>query len=199
MHMSLHLQAPEQRAARRIPGHRPRLRLHDQQRPSIERLANLTLFACCTHRQLTRIDGLSTRVSTDPGWVLIREGATAKEFYVIIDGRATVSVDGRALHTLDSGQSFGDIGLLDPGVRLATVTAATPMTLLVFGSTEFRDLLDVAPQIAVALLRNHVGRLRAAQAFAVGLDVEPESPAPPDAPSPRDERSAASLDLVMSV
>ena len=192
--------APGQRTARRVPSHLPRLRLRDHQRPSIDRLATLTLFASCTHRQLTRIDGLSTRVDTDPGRVLIREGARAKEFYVIIDGQATVSVDGRDLHTLSSGQSFGEIGLLDPGVRLASVTATTPMRLLVFGSVDFTSLLDVAPPIAVALLRNHVGHLRAAQAFAVELEVvEHQSPTRFATPSRRDERSAAPLGLVMSV
>jgi len=192
-------QSTQQGSARRVPN-LPRLRRRDQQRPSIERLGRLTLFAGCTHRQLTRIDGLSTRVDTDPGWVLIREGAKAKEFYVILDGQATVSVDGRALHTLGSGQSFGEIGLLDPGVRLATVTAATAMTVLVFGSAEFRGMLEVAPPIAVALLRNHVGRLREAQAFAVELEgVERECLTALERPAVRDDRSAASLELVMSV
>jgi CRP-like cAMP-binding protein len=91
---------------------------------------------------------------------------------VVIDGHATVSVEGRALHALRPGQSFGEIGLLGQLHRLATVTAATPMTLLVLGPPEFLALLEAAPPFAVALLRNHAGRLHAAQA----LTVEAEAP-----------------------
>ena len=196
-----HPHAPGQRTARRVPGHRPGCASTTSKRPSIERLATLTLFASCTHRQLTRIDGLSTRVSTDPGRVLIREGATAKEFYVIIDGQATVSVDGRdAPH---------------PGLRAVLRRHRAPRTGCATRDRHRGDadeaprlrfhrlhasLLDVAPQIAVALLRNHVGHLRAAQAFAVELEVvEHQSPTRFATPSRRDQRPAAPLGLVMSV
>jgi CRP-like cAMP-binding protein len=128
-------------------------------------------------------------IDTTPGRVLVWEGTRASEFYVIIDGRATVSVAGRMFQTLQPGQSFGEIGLLDRSLRVATVTAATPMTLLVFTTVEFHDVLEAAPPVAVALLRNHLGRLRAAQSLAVELDVA--SPAARHQADPRMNRECS--------
>ena len=190
------------------PGRRP-LRRHAQRRIAIDRLAEVELFVHCTREQLARIDRLGTRISTAPGCVLVREGSRAKEFYVVIDGHATVSVEGRALHALRPGQSFGEIGLLGQRDRLATVTAATPMTLLVLGPPEFLALLEAAP-VAVALLQSHAGRLHAAQALTVeaeastgarrsgGQEHHRERQAIPAPPTPG-ERPVSSLELLMCV
>jgi CRP-like cAMP-binding protein len=201
---------PESLIVHRVPTRRPSLRRHAQRRNAIERLAKVELFVHCTSEQLARVDRLGTRISTAPGCVLVREGSNAREFYVVIDGHATVSVEGRALHALGPGQSFGEIGLLGQRNRLATVTAATPMTLLVLDPPEFLDLLEAAPPVAMALLQSHAGRLHAAQALTLeagastgarrssGPELQPERQEIP-APSSRDERRVSSLELLMCV
>jgi CRP-like cAMP-binding protein len=171
MDMPLTSPARPPRSARRVEGRRHRLSLREQHRPTVERLAGVALFAHCTPRQLATIDALGTHISIEPGCVLVREGTRAKEFFVIIDGHATVSIGGRTLQTLPPGQCFGDVGLLEQHRRLATVTAATPMALVVFAPNEFSYLLDAAPPVALTMLRTHLARLRAAQAFAVGLET----------------------------
>ncbi len=201
---------PESLIAHRVPTRRRSLRHHAQRRIAIDQLAELELFVHCTRDQLARIDRLGTRISTAPGCVLVREGSKAKEFYVVIDGHATVSVESRAIHALCPGQSFGEIGLLGQRDRLATVTAATPMTLLVLDPPEFLDLLEAAPPVAVALLRSHAGRLHAAQALTLqaeastgarrssGREHHRERQATPAPPSP-DEHPVSSLELLMCV
>jgi CRP-like cAMP-binding protein len=201
---------PESLIAHRVPTRRRSLRRHSERRIAIDRLAEVELFVHCTREQLARIDRLGTRISTAPGCVLVREGSRAKEFYVVIDGHATVSVEGRALHALHPGQSFGEIGLLGQRDRLATVTAATPMTLLVLGPPEFLALLEAAPPVAVALLQRHACRLHAAQALTVeaeastgarrsgGREHHRERQAIPAPPTPG-ERQVSSLELLMCV
>lgn len=181
MRTSLAIPIPPQALLRRVASRVTRVQLGHQHQPWIERLGHVALFEQCTQRQLTRIDRLGTTIDTAPGRVLLREGARAREFYVIIDGHAAVSVAGRMLRTRRPGESFGEVGLLERGVRIATVTAATPMTLLVFTPVEFRQLLDVPP-VAVAMMRNHLGRLGVAQALAAKLVATPA--AAPDSGEP---------------
>ena len=63
----------------------------------------------------------------------------------------TVSGDGVPKHTIGAGGYFGEIGLIDGGVRSATVTAATELTTLALVSWDFQPMLD-NPAFAKGLL-----------------------------------------------
>jgi MFS family permease len=57
------------------------------------------------------------------------QGDAADRFYVIEDGEAEVIGDGHLVRVLDSGDAFGEIALLRPTSRTATVRARTPLRL----------------------------------------------------------------------
>ena len=86
---------------------------------------------------------------------VVAEGEAGDRLYVIAEGRAEVSVAGKAaplpLAALGPGELFGEIALLEPGGRRqATVTAAEPLLALSLAAPEFRRVLDAQPEARAA-------------------------------------------------
>jgi CRP-like cAMP-binding protein len=98
------------------------------------------------------------------GAVVCREGEPGHDFYVILEGEATVEQAGRHLRRLGPGEFFGELALFDRGPRSATVTAATDMRLLRLPELEFSAVLDEVPALAHKLLAALAGRVRDAEA-----------------------------------
>jgi CRP-like cAMP-binding protein len=125
------------------------------------------LFSACSKRDLQLVARRAEDVKVDAGKVLVSEGATGSEFFVILDGRAKVTKRGKRVATLGPGAFFGDLALLDRAPRNATVTAETPMELVVLGQREFAGIIDEVPGFAHKLLAGLARRLREADAASV--------------------------------
>lgn len=125
----------------------------------------LPLFSSCSKAELVRIRGLTTRIEVQQGTVLIEEGMPGREFFIINDGRASVSRRGRWLADLGAGTFFGELALLEQGCRGATVIAETDMILLVFSRAEFNSIHEAAPTIGRKMLAEMGARLRRANAL----------------------------------
>jgi CRP-like cAMP-binding protein len=130
-------------------------------------LSTVPLFSHCTKKELARLSLLTTRVVIPAGQVLARQGQAGREFVVIVDGTATVAIDGQPVATLGPGDFFGEIALLDGGPRTATVTADTDLVADVMSHQEFATLLMNAPNVTTAILKGVAARLRAADATLV--------------------------------
>jgi CRP-like cAMP-binding protein len=114
-------------------------------------LKQIPMFASCSKGELERITRLADTIDVEQGNRLTREGASAGEFFVIVEGEATVSVRGQDVRRLGPGDWLGEIALLDKGPRTATVTADTPMVVEVISRPQFLDLLRDVPSIAVKI------------------------------------------------
>jgi CRP-like cAMP-binding protein len=125
-----------------------------------ERLQQTHLFSHCTKDELRQIATLTTTKDVAPGAVLAEQGAVGREFFVITDGSATATRDGAWLADLGPGSFFGELALLDGGLRTATVVADTAMTVLVLSRTEFKTLQLTAPTVAYKMLAEVGARLR---------------------------------------
>lgn len=130
--------------------------------PNIERLRSVPLFSACTDEELKVISSSTTEVHARAGDVLAREGRIGREFVVIVEGTAKVSVADREVAVLGPGDFFGEIALLDNGPRTATVIAETDLVADVSSQQEFAKLMEGAPTLARKLLVGVAGRLRAA-------------------------------------
>jgi uncharacterized protein YhbP (UPF0306 family) len=79
------------------------------------------------------------------GDVIVRQGAPADKFFIIIDGEVEViredDGEARTLATLKPGQFFGEIAILRNTPRMATVKALTPTTLFAMERSDFQGLL----------------------------------------------------------
>jgi CRP-like cAMP-binding protein len=132
-----------------------------------DQLAEVPLFSACSKKDLALVAKRAEDVKVDAGKVLVSEGAAGAEFFTIIEGTASVSRHGQEVAQLGPGDFFGDLALLDRAPRNATVTAVTPMELVVLGQREFGALIDEVPGFAHKLLAGLARRLRANDAKTV--------------------------------
>jgi CRP/FNR family cyclic AMP-dependent transcriptional regulator len=123
-------------------------------------LAEVPLFSACTRKDLEKISRASDEVQVKAGRVLVEEGRPGHEFFLILEGNATVRRGKRKVADLGPGQYFGELSLLDRGPRTASVVADTDMRVLVLGQREFLGVLDDVPGLAYKILRIMAGRLR---------------------------------------
>ncbi len=113
----------------------------------VELVRHVPLFSQCSKRELAEIAGIADEIDLREGKVLIREGERGREFFVLLDGSAEVTKDGRRVNTLGAGDFFGEIALVSHSPRTATVTATSPVHTLVITERSFRRLLDEVPEI----------------------------------------------------
>jgi CRP-like cAMP-binding protein len=133
----------------------------------LNHLAQVPLFSALSKKELQLVARRAEDVRVDPGRILVSEGSTGSEFFVIIDGTATVSRHGRKVASLGPGDAFGELALLDKAPRNATVTAQTELELVVLGQREFGGLIDEVPGFARKLLAGMARRLRDSDAKSV--------------------------------
>jgi CRP/FNR family cyclic AMP-dependent transcriptional regulator len=91
--------------------------------------------------------------------VLCREGKPGREFFVIVDGEAEVTKNGKRLATRRGGEFVGEIALLTT-TRTATVTATTPLRCFILTRGDFRRVLDEHPRVQRKVLEALAVRLR---------------------------------------
>lgn len=127
----------------------------------IELLHGVPLFANCSKAELQRIASLSDELDLGDGATLIREGERGREFLVIVEGGARVTRRGRLVRDLREGDFIGEIALISDVPRTATVTATSPVRLLVVTDRAFRGLLEEVPSIATKVLQSLGERLHA--------------------------------------
>ena len=126
-----------------------------------EHVAVVPLFYGSTRRELSAISRLATEIDVPAGKVLTEEGKVGQEFMIVLSGTAVARKKGTQVATFGPGDFFGEIALLDPGLRTATVTAETPMTIAVVGPREFGAILDEVPTLSHKVMRALAKRLRA--------------------------------------
>jgi len=81
-----------------------------------------------------------------PGDVIIRDGEPGERFYIIAEGHAGASKDGKQLREMGAGESFGEIALLRRIPRTATVTALTCLEARTLAREEFLAAVTGNPE-----------------------------------------------------
>ena len=126
----------------------------------VELLKQVPLFQGVGDKNLKRI--AETFIDRDfvEGQELTIEGSGGVGFFVIESGEARVSVDGEERRTLSAGDYFGEIALLDAGLRTATVTAVSDGKMYGLTQWQFRPLVEENAAIAWPLLQAMAKRTR---------------------------------------
>lgn len=132
-----------------------------QKNKKVELLKAVPLFANCSKAELQRIASLADELDLAEGATLIREGERGREFLVVVGGNVRVTRRGRKLADLGAGDFIGEIALVSDVPRTATVTATSPVRLLVVTDREFRHLIEQVPSIATKVLQSLGERLHA--------------------------------------
>lgn len=133
----------------------------------LDHLAEVPLFSALSKKDLQKVAKAADEVDVPAGKSLCKQGDTGREFFLIVDGEATVKRDGRKVASLGPGKFFGEMALLDRGPRSADVVADSDMKLLVLGQREFGGVIDEVPGLSHKLLSAMAARLRDADTRAV--------------------------------
>ncbi len=129
-------------------------------------LAHVPLFAHLDKRALAQLATMVDEVDVDAGTVLMTEGRSGREFFVIVEGTVDVTRGGRHLRSLVAGDFLGEIALLDDGPRTATATATSPCHLLVLTHREFDTLIADHADVRAAVMQALAERVRGLDAAA---------------------------------
>src|SRR3954453_7638193 len=104
----------------------------------VERLGGGSLFPGVEAKALEKLGGRMEEPTFSEGDAITTEGKSGIGFFLIEDGNATVSIDGKIVRTLGPGEYFGGIALIDSGPRSATIVATTDLRCQGLTAWEFR-------------------------------------------------------------
>jgi CRP/FNR family transcriptional regulator, cyclic AMP receptor protein len=112
-----------------------------------DRLKDVPFFGMLSNKELEVVSRQTDELDVADGKVLVREGELGHEFFVVESGTAEVTLDGRKIRDIGPGEFFGEMALLDEERRTATVTATSPMTLIVMSRASFRAIDETMPRV----------------------------------------------------
>ena len=129
---------------------------------AVDLISSLSLFADLGGPQLEAISHIFEETTFAPGQRILRQGITGSNFYVVVDGEASVKIDGEERASIGRGDFFGEMSLLLGGAPTADVTARTPLRCLVLAGPDLHGFLDKFPTVMYRMLVAMARRLSAA-------------------------------------
>ena len=105
-----------------------------------DRLRSIPLFSDLTDDDLKAVATYAAEISVGAGKHLVDEGDYSYDLFVIAEGNAEVQQDGQQIAELGPGDVFGEMGVLEKGLRNATVVANTPMRLVTLSDWDVRRM-----------------------------------------------------------
>ncbi len=115
------------------------------------RLKAIPLFAELSDHEREQVARWADEIDVRQGEHLVHQGAFAHEFFVILEGNAEVTKDGERLTELGPGDFFGEIALMEAERRTASVTATSPMKVIVMFGRDFRQMDHQMPHVATKI------------------------------------------------
>lgn len=109
-------------------------------------------------------------VSIAAGQTLFREGEDGQMMYVLTTGKAEVIVNNRVVETLQHGSIVGEMGIVSPGPRSASVVATTDCEFVAIDEKRFQFLVQQTPFFATQVMRVLAERLRAVNQMVTPLE-----------------------------
>ena len=131
----------------------------------VEALARLSLFADLTHPQLEVLAHSFSEEMFAEGQRVIRQNMPGSGFYVILEGEASVMIDGEERARLRRGDFVGEISILTDEPPTADVVAMTMLRCLAIPDTELKSFMLGQPAVMYRMLQIEARRLRAANVW----------------------------------
>jgi hypothetical protein len=116
-------------------------------------LKTVAMFSQTPDHVLADVAGLLEDVEVAEDETIFKKGDPGDSMYIIVDGRVRVHTEERLLNYLDESDVFGEMALLDPEPRLASVTAAEPTRLFRLDGSPFYQLMAERPEVAAGIIR----------------------------------------------
>ena len=130
-------------------------------------LKAVPLFATISEEQLRMLTTMVTRRSASRNTTIMSSGDATDSLYIVLSGRLKVMMsdsEGKEviLAILGPGEFFGEMGLIDDEPRSASVVSIEPCELLSIAKRDFKRVLTENGEMAMAVMRGLVKRLREA-------------------------------------
>lgn len=135
-------------------------------------LEQVDIFQELTTEQLALVNQICTEQNFNEGELIFEENSPSREFYIIMDGEVQIQVDPdtigaggdkyepSTIAVLRRGQSFGEVAIVDPGLRSASARCGSKSCkLLVIDRDDFMDLLTSDYQVGFIVMRNFAADL----------------------------------------
>ena len=149
-------------------------------------LARSSLFAGLPRRLLARLGTRFLEKTYHPGEIVFQEGDPGRALFVIVEGTVEITqetVQGEyVLRTLETGDAFGELALIDDFPRSATARVATLARLLILYKSDFDALMDGNAHITNVVMRNLAHRLAVYARRTTVVVTDPNPPQPKAGP-----------------
>ena len=126
------------------------------------RLKGVPIFSDLDGENLAELASIAEVFERGPGDEFIREGDMDDSLYVLVTGSVSVTKGGRTLAELGEGEVVGELAILDPAPRGASVRAISDVILLRIDAAAFFQIMDEKHEIARAVMQVLARRLRLA-------------------------------------
>jgi len=126
----------------------------------VERLAQLALFADLRWPELEAVAHTFEEEVFAEGQRAVRQGISGSAFYIVLEGEATVVVDGAERARLGRGDFFGEISALTGDVPTADIRAETMLRCLMLPGPQLEAFLLEHPVVMLRMLHAEARRVR---------------------------------------
>jgi signal transduction histidine kinase len=123
------------------------------------------LFCDLGPADLKKLRGVTRELTFAPNQTIFKEGDPGDGIFFVKDGLVQIQAvvghgDLKVLSRISPGELFGEMAVMDNQPRSASAVAEEPTTVYFIGRTELEELLDRMPQLAGAMAREIIRRLR---------------------------------------
>ena len=131
----------------------------------IDAIAGFGLFSDLSSPQLEAVVHTFEEVGYAEGERVLRQGLTGSGFFIVLDGEASVFVDGTERAKLTRGDFFGEASILLGQPPIADVVALRTLQCLVLPGPQLEQFLISNPKVLYRMLQAQTRRLQSAQRF----------------------------------
>ena len=116
-------------------------------------LKTVSMFSQTPDNVLADVADLLEEVDVSENETIFKEGDLGDSMYIIVDGKVRVHANEHLLNYLGESDVFGEMALLDPQPRLASITTVEPTRLFRLDQSPFYQLMAERPEVATGIIR----------------------------------------------
>ena len=128
-------------------------------------LAGISLFADVGSAELNSIAHIVEERRYADGERILRQGISGSAFYLILEGEATIRVDGKDYGTLGRGEFFGEISALLGEPPVADIVAAHTLRCAIIPGPEIEPFMLAHPTVLYRMLKAEARKLQRATSW----------------------------------
>ncbi|MBU1075944.1 MAG: cyclic nucleotide-binding domain-containing protein [Spirochaetes bacterium] len=126
----------------------------------IKILKNSELFSELNTDEISELNKICQIKEYDEQEEIFKEGDTSNELYILGEGRVLIEIQLKAeserasVHTVDEGQIFGEVALVDGNPRSAAAKSVKRSKLIVISKDDIDALMKKNPRMGYIIMRN---------------------------------------------